>query len=255
MDAAQIAALHAASTRLATAQATALNAATDATTAEAAATTAAAANPIVQADVTAANAHATQARVAAIMANTEVEAATAAVNALMIKPMKPFKPHGQAPPFDMEERKDSFDMWETQWKIFIELSTIKDLVPGPQQPEIHGNSATILHVTKHTENRSQRRPWSHGNGRRHPNHRLPKRAMQRREEQTSLAPTIQVLHATTRALDRQLAMQIARPSEEMRVRDVLQPLRRGTDAGPVPVRPTRQRSAAQIIRHRPDANY
>ena len=135
MDAAQLAALHAASTRLATAQATALNAATDATTAEAAATTAAAANPIVQADVTAANAHATQARVAAIMANTEVEAATAAVNALMIKPMKPFKPHGQAPPFDMEERKDSFDVWETQWKIFIELSTIKDLVPGPQQPK------------------------------------------------------------------------------------------------------------------------
>nr|CAH0110712.1 unnamed protein product [Daphnia galeata] len=71
MDAAQLAALHAASTRLAIAQATALNAATDATTAEAAATTTAAANPIVQADVTAANAHATQARVAAIMANNE----------------------------------------------------------------------------------------------------------------------------------------------------------------------------------------
>ena len=141
MDAAQLAALHAASTRLATAQATALNAATDATTAEAAATTAAATNPIVQADVTAANAHATQARVAAIMANTEVEAATAAVNALMIKPMKPFKPHGQAPPFDMEERKDSFDVWETQWEIFIELSTIKDLVPGPQQPKY---MATLL---------------------------------------------------------------------------------------------------------------
>ena len=35
----------------------------------------------------------------------------------------------------MEERKDSFDVWETQWKIFIELSTIKDLVPGPQQPK------------------------------------------------------------------------------------------------------------------------
>ena len=113
---------HAASTGLATAQMTALNAATDATTAEAAA-------------ATAANAHVTQARVAAIMANTEVEAAIAAVNALMIKPIKPFKPHGQAPTFDMEKRKDSFDVWETQWKIFIELSTIKDLVPGPKQPK------------------------------------------------------------------------------------------------------------------------
>jgi hypothetical protein len=30
------------------------------------------------------------------MANNEFEAATAAVNALMIKPLKPFKPHGQA---------------------------------------------------------------------------------------------------------------------------------------------------------------
>jgi hypothetical protein len=26
-------------------------------------------------------------------------------------------------------------VWETQWKIFIDLSTIKDLVPGPQQPK------------------------------------------------------------------------------------------------------------------------
>jgi hypothetical protein len=142
MDAAQLTALHAASTRLATAQTAALNATTDAVKAEAAAaTTAAAANPAVQANVTAANAHATQARVAAIMANIKVEAATAAVNALMIKPVKPFKPHGQAPPFDMEERKDSFDVWETQWKFFIDLSTIKDLVPGPQQPKY---MATLL---------------------------------------------------------------------------------------------------------------
>jgi len=69
------------------------------------------------------------------MTSIEVEAATGAVNALMIKPVNSFKPHGQAPPFEMEERKDSFDVWETQWKIFIDLSTIKDLVPGPQQPK------------------------------------------------------------------------------------------------------------------------
>jgi hypothetical protein len=69
------------------------------------------------------------------MTSIEVEAATGAVNALMIKPVNSFKPHGQAPPFEMEERKDSFDVWENQWKIFIDLSTIKDLVPGPQQPK------------------------------------------------------------------------------------------------------------------------
>ncbi|EFX78758.1 hypothetical protein DAPPUDRAFT_245786 [Daphnia pulex] len=88
MDAAQLTALHAASTLLATAQTAALNDATDATTDEVAATTAAAANPAIQANVTAANAHATLARVAAIMANIEVEAATTAVNALMIKPLR-----------------------------------------------------------------------------------------------------------------------------------------------------------------------
>ncbi|EFX73765.1 hypothetical protein DAPPUDRAFT_109562 [Daphnia pulex] len=88
MDAAQFTALHAASTRLATTQTAALNATTDAVTAEAAATNAAVANLAVSANVTAANAHATQARVAAFMANIEVEAATAAVNALMIKPQQ-----------------------------------------------------------------------------------------------------------------------------------------------------------------------
>ena len=141
MDAASLIALQAASTRLTTAQTAAQQAATAATVAETAATTAATANPVVAADVTAANATVTQARVAVLMANNEVEAATAAVNAMMVKPAKAFKPHGQAPPFDIEERKDSFDVWETQWKIFVDLSTIKDLVPLPQQPKY---LATVL---------------------------------------------------------------------------------------------------------------
>ncbi|KZS00450.1 Uncharacterized protein APZ42_003228, partial [Daphnia magna] len=79
--------------------------------------------------------------------------------------------------------------------------------------------------------------------------------MQRREEQTRLAPTIQVLHATTRALNRQLAMRTARPSQEMRVRDVLQPLRCGADAGLVPIRSARQRSATETIRHRTNSHH
>jgi hypothetical protein len=83
------------------------------------------------------------------MANIEVEAATTAVNALMIKPVKSFEPHGQAPLFDMEERKDSFDVWETQWKIFIDLSTIKDLVPGLKTVVNAGLGATVMEdVTK-----------------------------------------------------------------------------------------------------------
>ena len=117
MDATQLIALQAASNRITTAQAAAQQAVTAATAAETAAATAATADPVILADVTAANATVTQARAAVLIANNEVEAATAAVNALMVKPAKAFKPHGQAPPFDMEERKDSFDVWETQWNV------------------------------------------------------------------------------------------------------------------------------------------
>jgi hypothetical protein len=87
--------------------------------------------------------------------------------------------------------------------------------PGATTAKIHGDSAIILHVAKYAENCSQRRPRSHGNEGRHPNHRIPERMMQRREEKTCLAPTIQVLHAATRALNRQLAMRTARPSQKM----------------------------------------
>ena len=105
MDATQLIALQAASTRLTTAQAASQQATTAVSAAETAAATAATANPVVPADFTAANATVTQARVAVLIAINEVEAATAAVNALMVKPAKAFKPHGQAPPFDMEGGK------------------------------------------------------------------------------------------------------------------------------------------------------
>ena len=141
MDPTQLAALQLASNRLTVAQTAARNAATAVATAAAAATAAANANPIVQDNVTAANAAVTQAQVATLMANAELEDATTAVNNLMVKPAKPFKPHGQAPPFDMEERRDSFDVWLTQWNIFVDLSTIKELVPATQQPKY---MATLL---------------------------------------------------------------------------------------------------------------
>jgi len=141
MDAAQLAALQAASTRLTAAQTAAQDAATALAPAQAAAATAAAANPVVEQDVATTAAAATQAQVAVLLANAELEAATAAVNAMMVKQPKPFKPHGQAPHFDLEAEKDSFDVWKTQWDLFIALSTIKEVVPGPQQEKY---TATLL---------------------------------------------------------------------------------------------------------------
>jgi hypothetical protein len=37
---------------------------------------------------------------------------------------RPFRPYGTAPPFDMDDCKDSFEIWHAQWNIFLELSTI-----------------------------------------------------------------------------------------------------------------------------------
>ena len=119
MDAAQLAALQAASTRLTAAQTGAHDAANTLVTAQTAANTAAAANPLDDGDVAATAAAATQAQVAVLLANVELEAATAAVNAMMVKQPKPFKPHGQPPHFDLEAEKDSFDVWKTQWDLFI----------------------------------------------------------------------------------------------------------------------------------------
>jgi len=35
-----------------------------------------------------------------------------------------FKPYGKAPPFDLDEYKDSFELWHKKWTIFLSLSTI-----------------------------------------------------------------------------------------------------------------------------------
>lgn len=141
MDAAQLAALQAASTRLTTAQTGAHDAAYTLVTAQTAANTAAAANPLVDGDVAATAAAATQAQIAVLLDNIELEAATAAVNAMMVKQPKPFKPHGQPPHFDLEAEKGFFDVWKTQWDLFITLSTIKEVIPRPQQEKY---TATLL---------------------------------------------------------------------------------------------------------------
>jgi hypothetical protein len=35
-----------------------------------------------------------------------------------------FKPYGTPPPFDLDEYKDSFELWHKKWTIFLSLSTI-----------------------------------------------------------------------------------------------------------------------------------
>jgi hypothetical protein len=38
--------------------------------------------------------------------------------------MAAFKPYGKPPPFDLDEYKDSFELWHKKWTIFLSLSTI-----------------------------------------------------------------------------------------------------------------------------------
>jgi hypothetical protein len=35
-----------------------------------------------------------------------------------------FKPYGSPPRFNLDEFKDTFELWHCQWKIFLALSTI-----------------------------------------------------------------------------------------------------------------------------------
>lgn len=35
-----------------------------------------------------------------------------------------FKPYGKPPPFDFEEYKDSFELWNKKWEIFLNLPII-----------------------------------------------------------------------------------------------------------------------------------
>ena len=54
-------------------------------------------------------------------------------------PPKPFKPYGAPPPLDIEEFKDSFEIWHQQWNIFLALSTINTALPQADRPEYIAN--------------------------------------------------------------------------------------------------------------------
>ncbi len=45
-----------------------------------------------------------------------------------------FKPYGSPPRFDLDEFKDSFELWHAQWKIFLALSTIDTMLAEDERP-------------------------------------------------------------------------------------------------------------------------
>jgi hypothetical protein len=53
-----------------------------------------------------------------IVASEEEEEEVVQVPAM---PPKAFKPYGSPPRFDLDEYKDSFELWHQQWKIFLAL--------------------------------------------------------------------------------------------------------------------------------------
>ena len=44
----------------------------------------------------------------------------------MMKPTKQFKPVGQPPQLDIEDEKDTFNTWKTQWGLYVKFSTIDE---------------------------------------------------------------------------------------------------------------------------------
>ena len=49
-------------------------------------------------------------------------------------PPKAFKPYGSLPRFDLDEYKDSFELWHQQWKNFLALKTIDTVLDGDERP-------------------------------------------------------------------------------------------------------------------------
>ena len=53
--------------------------------------------------------------------------------------MAAFKPYGKPPPFDLEEYKDSFELWEKQWEVFLALWTIDSTLAAADRPAYKRN--------------------------------------------------------------------------------------------------------------------
>ncbi len=50
-----------------------------------------------------------------------------------------FKPYGKTPPFDLDEYKDSFKLWEKHWEVYLALSTIDSVLEANARPAYKKN--------------------------------------------------------------------------------------------------------------------
>jgi hypothetical protein len=71
-----------------------------------------------------------------IVASEEEEEEVAHVPAM---PPKAFKRYGSPPRFDLDEYKDSFELWHQQWMIFLTLSTIDSVLEDGERPAYKTN--------------------------------------------------------------------------------------------------------------------
>ena len=60
-----------------------------------------------------------------------------------------FRPYGTRPPFDLDDYKDSFDLWEHQWINFLELSTIDTALDEGLRPKYKASMLKSC-LSKHT---------------------------------------------------------------------------------------------------------
>ena len=64
----------------------------------------------------------------------------------------PFKPNGTAPPFDLEEYRDTFSVWKMKWNVFIRLSNIDEVLEQTRRAQYKADvlisclSPTTLHT-------------------------------------------------------------------------------------------------------------
>ena len=61
----------------------------------------------------------------------------------------PVRPYWTPPPFDLDEYKDSFEIWEHRWNLFLAISTIDTALRGTSATEIPGNCASDLPFQSH----------------------------------------------------------------------------------------------------------
>lgn len=54
-------------------------------------------------------------------------------------PNPPFRLYGKEPPFELDEFKDTFELWQKKWEIFLKLSTIDTTLPEAERGEYKAN--------------------------------------------------------------------------------------------------------------------